>query len=576
MDLGTELPLKVPFISIALALTGAVACSNGAKESVATGSGGTGAPSCSSGVRCVDGAVCLGGKCISRTPILPNWAIEIRPPSTSLAPVTELTNLPSSAGPLSLSTDAAVDVHVTFNATSPDAMPAAGHSVLAIPSLIGGRPDLTFEIDLNLGGMKFAAPEGVLARSATVSLTPLPPADQQSPPFSFAIDTLAQNNILTIPTDNVWLHGFLHDALDQVPARGFVARAFQQGRLVSNVALIAPASSAGADGSFRLAIPAAATKQPVTVELSPQEGDSPSDPWFTSSDRSLDNLDMGVVTLPTYQTPQTFVAAVQGPHGEVIDSALVRAAAELLPRDGGVTLFSQDRLTGATAYTPAGTVELPLIPGTATTPRHYDVAVVPAAGTPFAFKCTGWDVLAGGSPGAPQGVPAIALEPRRLVSGNVTDAASSPVANVLVTASRDPETARVCAMTNAAALGPTTVKTTTNAVGAFALALDKGTYQIDYDPPAGSAVPRSTQYNVAISDVDPPMMQTKLPPPALVDGQVSDAEDEPIKNAIIRIFEPRCDAGPDCKLAPILRGETLTDDTGHFSIVVAMPPMPSP
>jgi hypothetical protein len=412
----------------------------------------------------------------------------------------------------------------------------------------------------------------VLARSATVDLIPLSPADQQSPPFSFVIDTLAENNNLTIPTNNVWLSGILHDAVDQVPSRPFVARAFQQGRLVSNLSVISGNGASNADGSFRLAIPAATAMNPVTVEIWPQDA-APKDPWFASDDWSLSLLDMGVINLPAYQTPQTFLVTVQGDRGESIDGAFVRAATELTPQAGGRTRFSQDGLTGSTAdATASGTLKMPLIPGTATTKRDYIVAVVPPPGTPFAATCASSTVNGGGGDNAPVPITAIVVSRRPVISGSVTNASGAPVANVMVTASRDPETARVCSMTDATATGPVMISTTTNAMGAFALALDRGAYQIDYDPPAGSWMPRLTEYNVAVSDDATRLVQ--LPQPALLEGQVSDADEKALADATIRIFEPRCAAGPDCKTPPILRGETLTDKDGNFRVVVPMP-MPS-
>ena len=553
-------------IAIAVALASATACSKNAQVPAATGTGGTGDVACGSDAQCSAG-VCLGGKCIPRTTIAPTWAVEIRPPSYSAAPLTERTDLSDLPSPLSLKTDAAVDIAVTFNASTPDAIPSSAHVVLAVPSLIGGRPALTFESDVNFSVIKLHAAEAVLARNATVDLTPLSPSDQQSPPFSFVIDTLALYNTLTIPTDNVWLRGILRDAIDQVPSSAFTARAYQQGRLVSNVAIITPAGT-NADGSFRLAIPAAATKTPVTVELSPQST-SPTDPWFTSDDWSLENLDMGVITLPTYQKPQTFLIAVQGDRGEAIDNAFIRAATALTPQAGGVTHFSQDGLTGPTGETPAGSVQLPLIPGTATTARSYDLAIIPSAGTPFTIACAARGVTAGGTNASPAAVQPIVVSRRPVVSGSVTNASGSPVANVVVTARRDPETARVCTTANAAATGPTTISTTTNAMGAFALALDQGAYQLDYDPPAGSWMPRFSQYNQAVSGDETRLVQ--LPQPALLEGQVSDADDKPLADTTIRIFEPRCAAGSNCKFAPILRGETQTDTGGHLRVVVALP-----
>ena len=232
----------------ALALVSAAACSKGSGGQSPSGMGGSGVVRCGSDVQCADGA-CLGGNCIPRVTSGAVLAVEIRPPSTSTAPVTERTQL-SSSGPLALSTDRPVAVHVTFNASSPSAVPSVATVVLSVRSLIGGQPDLTFVGGVDSSAVTFQAPESALARAATVDLTPISPANQQSPPFSFPIDTLAQDNNLTIPTNNVWLSGVLHDAVDQIPSRPFVARAYQQGRLVSNISIITGSGGADADGCF--------------------------------------------------------------------------------------------------------------------------------------------------------------------------------------------------------------------------------------------------------------------------------------------------------------------------------------
>jgi hypothetical protein len=285
----------------ALALASVLACANGAPKAPTSGMGGMGVVRCTGDAQCSGGA-CLGGNCIPRPPVAPGWAMEIRPPSRSNAPITEQADLTGETVPLKLQTDASIDVRVTFNASSVNAIPSLAQVVLTVPSLIGGRPDLTFETGTVANVVTLQTPESVLARSATVDLIPLSPADQQSPPFSFVIDTLAENNNLTIPTNNVWLSGILHDAVDQVPSRPFVARAFQQGRLVSNLSVISGNGASNADGSFRLAIPAATAMNPVTVEIWPQDA-APKDPWFASDDWSLSLLDMGVINLPAYRTP---------------------------------------------------------------------------------------------------------------------------------------------------------------------------------------------------------------------------------------------------------------------------------
>jgi hypothetical protein len=213
-----------------------------------------------------------------------------------------------------------------------------------------------------------------------------------------------------------------------------------------------------------------------------------------------------------------------------------------------------------------GSANLSLIPGDSRVPRPYTVSVVPAAGSVWASQCIP-------NVGAPwNGVSApvtllqdVTLTRRPTVSGTVVSAGGTPVANVVVTATGGSMAADSCLP------GPSTTSVTTNAMGQFSLPLDPGVYQLEYDPPAGSAVPRATELNVAVAAG---MMSrlVQLPAPALVEGDVHDAMDMPIANATVRIFEPRCEMVTPCTTRPLLRAQTLSDGNGHFRVVVAATP----
>ena len=168
-------------------------------------------------------------------------------------------------------------------------------------------------------------------------------------------------------------------------------------------------------------------------------------------------------------------------------------------------------------------------------------------------------VITGGTP-----VSLVELAPRPILSGNLVNASGVPVANAVVTATRATDTPRVCSTT-----GPTTVSATTNASGVFTLALDRGTYELDYDPQPGALEPRLTEFNVAINGSATRLVQ--LPSPNLVEGDVVDANEKALAGATVRLFERRCTQISPCMSPPVLRLETQADANGHFRAVVGMP-----
>ncbi len=558
-----------------VALLSLAACSAGKDSPGSPYDGGTGGPRCSSDQQCSSNSACIAGACTMRAGTVPGWAIEVRPLGNPAAAITERTSIPSSGD---VDADLNVTVSITFVAStnpvpaSATPVPTSANVVVSVPSAIPGRPELTFETgvvnDLSKPLM-LPVPQGVLSRGAIVQLIPAPPADQQSPPLSFTIPPQTGNDIrLTIPDDNRWIHGTLHDAVDDVPMRPYVARAYQQGRLVSNIANIMGRSAnnqlPAADGTFSLAVPAALASNPVTIELSPQ-GTSASDPWITHDPLTLtmsmqqgNTLDIGIIRLPAYQVPQPFQVAVRG--GDIdqppVLNALVRAVTDLTPQADGTARFLRDGITDG-----QGLASLSLIPGMIDAGRTYQIAVVPPAGAPFSSRCLPDAQVMGGM--TTQLAP-IVVPRRQRLSGTVSSAGGSPVAELTVTASRDPATAAVCAT----ATGPTATSATTDTFGRFELWLDPGIYQLDYVPAAGSAVPRHTEFDVGVSgDV---VRSVHLPAGVLIEGTVRAPDGQKLQYATVRIFEPRC-VTAGCTPPPLLRAETLTDADGHYRVVAATP-----
>ena len=509
----------------------------------AAGSSGYGR--CSIDAHCGQVAVCVQGTCLPRPGSPPSpWAVEIRPSSNSIkAAFTEIVPAPTAAT-WRLSADAYVEVSATFTpfVSTPSgpgngtALPGSANVLLELQSRIPGRPTLTFETTFPSGGTTatLKVPAGTRSRTGALTLIPLPPADQSSPPYRFSALVPADGSVLgeTAPTGttgttttsfelpaNNLVQGLLQDVFGQ-PKVAYTARAYLGGTQVSSSAVMQM------DGKFQLLVPSTVSGE-IVVELAPQSG---LDPWFTYNKRAFagSNLDLGTVMLPAYQVPSQnppgFVFHVESDEAipSFVGNAAIRAFTVLanMPSDPlGVTRFWRNGTTNM-----AGDVELSLIPGMNQAARTYDVSVVPPPGSPFAATCAQEQVL--GS----TGVSTIALSHRRRLTGNVTSALGTPVEGVTVVASRDPAGARVCT-----ASGPTSFTEHTDENGYYQLYLDPGVYRVDYDPPGGSAAPRLTEPHVDVTaDVALPI---QLPAAALIEGDVFDSDEvTPLPNATIRIL----------------------------------------
>ena len=166
----------------------------------------------------------------------------------------------------------------------------------------------------------------------------------------------------------------------------------------------------------------------------------------------------------------------------------------------------------------------------------------------------------------------VVLKRRTLHKGRVRSADGLPVPQVTVKATRQPGGPTDCASPSQG-----TTYTVTEFDGRFEMRLKPGMYQFDYEPAPGSPAPRLTDFIVQVEDSDDPDVDTdpdavNLPRGALVEGDVKDVTgNRPIARALVRIFQPRCTTAEACASPPHLLAETLTDDNGHFRVVMAVP-----
>jgi hypothetical protein len=414
-----------------------------------------------------------------------------------------------------------------------------------------------------------SVPLAARGRSGSISLVPISPSDQGSPPFAFDVALpAAGNNLPTLqlpPTFTV--SGALINSLGTGQG-SFNARAFQGNVLVSNrILTMENTPSASLPGGFILQIPTtfigkAVAVASLTVQFTPV---GTGDPWLTLAP-SMDT-DLKSVKLPAYAMVSNYLVTVHGGDAasgaaEPVSGATVRMYATLDGADPrGTARFLRDIIADST-----GTAKLSLIPGATNNPRPYTLSVVPRAGSVWAATCIDnvpvpWNM----TPSTEILVRDVTLTRRPLVTGTVVSSTGAPVGSVLITATATGNPSTIPCLP-----GPGSTSVTTDTHGMFTLPLDPGRYQFDYDPPSGSSAPRATEFDV---DVQGDMVKPfRLPAAALVEGDVVTATGAQLPNATIRLFETRCPSVANCGDAPILRAQTQSDETGHFRAIVAGSP----
>jgi len=398
-----------------------------AKSAGSSGAGGSGATHCTT----ID--------CVPTVTGSLSLAMEIDPPSSATtAALTELPTVDLSVEPIpstKLITAAQADVTAIFTAPANTEAPSTASVVLTVPTTIPGRPDLTFQAP-TVGGASagvisasLTVPQKVIDGAATLALIPLPPADQQSPPYTFPV-TLTPMLAEVIPVDNFTINGTLLSAFGTPPMANFVARAYQDGAVVSN----APVMQGGlSTDPFKLLIPSTVTANgdPLTIQLTPQ-AQPPSDPWFASNPIAPQaNTTALAITLPAYLTPNQFNVSVRGGNDTPVSGALVHAQMVLGTSSLGTTDFARDGLTDVN-----GTVVLSLLPGTAQAALNYQITVVPPADSAFAIPCDSPVAVTVGAtvnvPSAPT-LMTIMLMGRPTLVGTVRDYQGYALSNVAVT-----------------------------------------------------------------------------------------------------------------------------------------------
>jgi hypothetical protein len=532
------------------------------------GAGTVATSRCQSDDQCGDGQTqaCSAGTCLPRAAPPPAWDVELTPRSDSASGLTELVDVSMPATAFDLTATAKVTLTGTITLDANAAPLTTAHVVLSVPSTIAGRPDLQFETDLSpTSATKLPAPTftmpvptGILGRTGTLRLLPGMPdnATHATSTFTLKIEPLLA---LPITSKSLTVQGRLLSAVGD-PLANLLARAFQDGNLVSNVV------QTDEHGAFTLMVPTggadAVSPQALAVELEPATTDEPLPHFWATPFALTANLDLGDVHLPAYGQPNTFRFVFHGDTaaGAPVDRAIVRARTLLAMDATGTTDFLRDGLTDAT-----GQASLSLFPGSTAALRLYDIAVVPPSDSGYATTCLEMFPLATGGL-----LTTIVLEPRPSLDGSVVGADGSPAAGVVVQATRTPDAqATACD----AFAGTPQMTATTAADGTFSMRVDIGTYTLDFDPPAGAPYPRLTETAVAVA-ASGASHAVVLPPGAVVEGTLRDATGQPLPFAGVRFFAPACAAPMACVGAPpVLEAQARGDAEGHYRAVIPILPV---
>jgi hypothetical protein len=205
-----------------------------------------------------------------------------------------------------------------------------------------------------------------------------------------------------------------------------------------------------------------------------------------------------------------------------------------------------------------GTFAVDLVSGT------YSVVAAPEPISGFAVTQTTWivanDQIAGASP------VVLAVAPKTRVSGHAEAAANgAPLIASSIQAVPVVPAASIGVLHAILAQDPPSTRAgnvVADGNGSFQIDLDPGAYNVSARPPEGSGFPWSIHPNVSVGAGSDPL-NVQVPYAIPVDGIVTDAGGQAVRNAILRAYAPLPDGSGTIQV-----GETRTDETGHYLLLL--------
>jgi hypothetical protein len=535
------------------------------------------ATGCVSDNQCDPGYACANGACLPRAS-RGTWAIELLPTNESSAAQTQLASVSfSDQSDNKLTADSKATI--TGDLQQGSSLAGDSHVIAIVQTPIPGHDDLQFESDwLTPPGVgtpppfSLSVPMGTIGNDVTFQIIPLTPRDQAQAPITWQTKLSTAN---ALPAKD-GMYNYVSGTLvtpDLNLGGGFVARAFSGGQLVSSVGTVN-----NSDGTFRIQI-FQEVAQPITVEIAPSSSQY-STPRFTTGPITLPSgfdheVKLANSNLPAIGFATLFRFQVAGPDGKPVLRAIVRAHTVLSSDDNGSSDLVRDGTTDVN-----GNVDLALLPGSNGGVQSYDVSVIPPSGSAFGIACLNAVAIAGspnpGASGSPPVAAQLSLPNKLTLSGKILSADGVVVPGVAIAATRT----AVDPTTNCdSSIASSPASASSNPDGTFQLMVDPGTYRLDFDPPAGSAVPRLTETGVVVTAGTNATHPIRMLAGEVVNGIVQDATGARLSSVDVKFFEVDCSGSIACygpmRIAPILRAETHTGSDGTFRAVVPVQ-LPSP
>lgn len=263
-------------------------------------------------------------------------------------------------------------------------------------------------------------------------------------------------------------------------------------------------------------------------------------PTVEITDVALDTPDLGVFYLGEVPPVHALSGVVLDAHGRPVADCQLKLRVEPVAA-GSFTMLINNDSTGHFATTlPAGQLTVTVIP--------------PAVGE---VALASFDLLLD----ADRQVQ-LTLPPRPLLSGQVTDDAGLPVADVIVRAERISTTA-----------GEddgiySSFEAGSGSDGIFAMSVDPGRYRVVFLPPAASGLPRSLP-KVAYVQQDTVMEAAacRLSPPTLVSGRILDGAGQPVCGASVQFFYSPDDSTSHL-VGESISGGIIEECSGNFSLLL--------
>jgi hypothetical protein len=287
---------------------------------------------------------------------------------------------------------------------------------------------------------------------------------------------------------------------------------------------------------------------------------------------------------PALPSPVVVSGSVVGPDRAPVVASLVIDSTASVGGTGGIIITSTDTTIAreqpflhyaTSAQTDgAGNYSVTLPPGT------YDVFVAPVPGSNLAATSLTLEVAPALGPGPPVAAGKnLVLSLPGTMTGRATVADGRPLAGATVQA--------LPAASLAASLVPTTADprrwprpgtTTTDATGAFALALDPGLYDVVVQPANGTGLPWVTLSGQTVFAGETTELlfgaPLSVPAPMVQDLLLHDPSDNPIIRAVVRVYASAASSKNPTQGAPapmIEIGSWLTDTSGHVTMLLAPP-----